>query len=140
LSGEQWILGNSHNIRWQTVSGSASTVRLSLYKGGNYRDLIASDTPNTGSYTWLPSGLPTGSDYSIRIWNASYPNNFYDSAIFSLVGTLSATPIELESLSSALQKLPSNQCTTFYTQQFTAQTSGWASRVATDGKGNVYEI
>ncbi len=59
-------------------------MRLSLYQNGGYRDFIAVDINNTGSYQWnVPSSL-AGSNYSIRVFDFNYPNDYANSGQFSI--------------------------------------------------------
>ena len=80
-SGDQWIKGNSYNIRWTGFSDSS--VNIDLYQGSIKRATIASGTNNDGSYSYsLPSNFSyNGSDFRIRMVNASgagiaYSSNF----------------------------------------------------------------
>lgn len=112
VSQEQLQMGKSYNIRWQASSntGIMSTIRLSLYKGGGYKDFIAVDVSNSGSYSWnIPTNLQTGSDYQIRIFNPNYPNNYRDSSNFSIVAASTSynnpSSSELASMSAALANI-----------------------------------
>lgn len=71
--GERWGWGSTQEIRWSAPAGVA-TVRLSLYKGGQYLRTL-DDTPNDGHYTWyVPDDLAPGSDYQVSVSNPADRN------------------------------------------------------------------
>lgn len=86
VGGESFARGTTTvAITWQSTGENVSVVRLSLYKSGGFKDFVAVDVPNTGSYAWtVPANLTPGSFYSIRIFNLSYPNDYRDSGYFSV--------------------------------------------------------
>lgn len=93
--GEQLVQGKSYTIRW-TSTGNPSNVRISLYESGNYKNILAAEVPDTGSWTWnTPLTLTKGSNYSIRIFTQAYPNNWDDSNnYFSIISETSIlTPV-----------------------------------------------
>lgn len=106
-SGTSISAGSTYTVRWQYVSnaGNLSTARLSLYQGGSYKDFIAIDVPNNGSYTWTVPNLP-GSGYSIRLFNLSYPNDYADSGSFSITAP-SASSGQNNVLASVLESMQS---------------------------------
>ena len=76
--GEEWQIGASYAISWQSVNAPAgATVGLALYKGGVYKPeyfRVYSLQPTTNSYNWtVPSTIPAGNDYKIEveIYNSS---------------------------------------------------------------------
>ncbi len=84
--GEIFKINKTYNITWKTASTTIdlSKVRLSLYKEGGYKDFIAVDISNTGSYSWTVPNVAIGSDYQLRIFNRAYPNDFIDSNVFAI--------------------------------------------------------
>jgi len=79
--GEKWIKGTTNMLKWG-YSNSGPNVKIELLKGGIFNSLIASSTPNDGSYSWIvPTTQTLGTDYKIRITsNSAYKdvsdNNF----------------------------------------------------------------
>jgi len=78
--GASWKRGTTHWITWTSKCSPAPKVKLALYKGGVWVKMIASSTPNDGSYRWaIPANTTAGSDYNVRVtslsngadWNAS---------------------------------------------------------------------
>lgn len=104
ISREQLRMGQTYSIKWTSSSntGVLSVIRLSLYKGNSYKDFIAVDVPNNGAYDWnIPISLATGDDYQIRIFNLSYPNNYRDSPVFSIL----ASPTSYNSAKASLASI-----------------------------------
>jgi hypothetical protein len=113
-AGEHVVIGSTYTIRWQQTTGNSATVRMSLYQGGYFKDFIVANTPNTGSYQWkVPSTFGFGFDYSVRIFDMAYPNNYTDSARFSIVSPTSSSasypPLAsiLSSMSELMERLSS---------------------------------
>jgi hypothetical protein len=68
------------SISWSSEE-AGSYVSIQLYYSGSYYTTIASNTVNSGSYSWgISSSLPTGSSYQIKITSAS------DSSVYDLSG------------------------------------------------------
>ncbi len=70
--GEKLIAGTTQTISWTYKGSLGATVKLELYKGGNYDDLITLSAPvgslGKGSFGWtIPSDLPSGQDYSVKV-------------------------------------------------------------------------
>lgn len=67
--GETLQAGQTYTINWlSNFSESQNSIQLALYKGGQWLRNIESTAVNDGFTTWqVPSDLPTGSDYQIRI-------------------------------------------------------------------------
>ncbi|MBW4488386.1 MAG: pre-peptidase C-terminal domain-containing protein [Trichocoleus desertorum ATA4-8-CV12] len=64
--GETFQAGSSYNITW--TDNISENVKLDLYKAGVYYSTINSSTLSDGSELWaVPTNLPSGSDYQIRI-------------------------------------------------------------------------
>ena len=94
-SGATWNKGNTYSIQWSNTGLVVSNVRISLYKNGatySSDPFIAIDVPNSGSYSWqVFSSLSDDSNYSVRVFNSAYPNNWGDSGLFSIIATTTAT-------------------------------------------------
>ncbi len=78
IDNQTWNAGTSHMITW-TQNGLAGTdVRILLMKnyGFNVAETIANPVPaSSGSYTWtVPSTVPYGDNYWIKIVSLSYPD------------------------------------------------------------------
>lgn len=93
--GEQWTAGNTYTITWTATSTPVTTVRISLYQSGNFKDILISDTSNTGSWSWtIPSTITPGTSYTIRVFNLVYPNNWDDSnGYFSITVPITAPSV-----------------------------------------------
>jgi hypothetical protein len=69
--GEQWTIGQPHDIRW-TVSGVPNaTVTIVLLRSGQPIATLATAASTgangQGVFSWTPSGVQIGSTYTIRI-------------------------------------------------------------------------
>lgn len=65
--GETLFTGSITQIRW-TSSVSSGKVILLLFKKGVKHSVISDSTANNGLFTWnIPSTLPEGTDYRVRI-------------------------------------------------------------------------
>ncbi|MBN1998175.1 FG-GAP repeat protein [candidate division KSB1 bacterium] len=50
--GEQWIIGDQHEIKWSSVDiGNSLRVQLSKNNGGTW-ETLSNNAPNTGSWLW----------------------------------------------------------------------------------------
>jgi len=82
--GEILAAGDSYNIEWEhNILGS---VKIILFKGGQYYQTLVTATENDGLYNWnISNGLSPGSNYQIRIRSNSNPeiDDFTD--FFSIV-------------------------------------------------------
>jgi len=64
---ESWDLDSTESITWSDI-GLTGNVKIELYKDGSLDSTLASDTANTGSYSWaIPDSLTAAVDYKIRI-------------------------------------------------------------------------
>jgi len=87
--GEIWQKGSTQTIKWN--SSGVSRVYIKLRKGSDTysgsEGAVSNIIPNEGFYKWtIPSTLPDGKDYAIRVINADSLNALDDSnAVFSIV-------------------------------------------------------
>mgnify|MGYP001454341463 CR=1 FL=1 len=68
-----------HTITWS--DNMSENVRIDLYKDLSFIDTISTSTPSDGKFDWnIPSTLPVGSNYNIKITSiiASFVNTFSD--------------------------------------------------------------
>ena len=80
--GEAWVTGETHTISW--TPGTGANAQIDLFKGGSLYTNIVPSTPNDGSYSWtISTGIPTGSDYQVRIADGS--GNDKSDSYFTLV-------------------------------------------------------
>lgn len=64
--GETLQAGSSFTIEW--TDNISENVIIELYKRGNYTYTIAESTPSDGEFFWqIPTNLPSGNDYRIKI-------------------------------------------------------------------------
>lgn len=89
--GETWERGRTYNVIW--YGGLISNIILVLFKGNNIVDTIVGALSNRkGSYLWnIPSNLPVGSDYLIRVEGEYLSSVFWDMSDsgFSIVDPVS---------------------------------------------------
>jgi len=94
-ANSNWFKGSGHTIQWTSQGSAGSSVKIRLYKGGNYLLTVNSNTSNDGSYPWnVPTSLASGSDYQMRITSTTvssaddYSDNFTISSAPSLTVTV----------------------------------------------------
>ncbi len=80
--GENWRHGTTHTIAWNTAGSSQATnVKIELLKGTSVNRVIASSTPNDGSYDWAIRGdQSTGTNYRIRITSVGHTPSYNDTS------------------------------------------------------------
>ena len=72
--GENWEIGDSEDIRWESDAPQGQMVGIQLFRNSNYLRIIASQTSNTGEFAWIiPSDLTNANDYRVRIFLYDYP-------------------------------------------------------------------
>jgi Ser-Thr-rich glycosyl-phosphatidyl-inositol-anchored membrane family protein len=73
--GESFAAGATMPIQW-TATGVAGNVNLALLKGGTGYKSIATGVPaSAGTFNWaLPTTIPVGSDYTVRVMSATNTN------------------------------------------------------------------
>jgi hypothetical protein len=83
--GNSLTAGNSYTISW--TDNISENVKIELYKGSSFHSTITSSTSSNGSYTWiLPTALPAGNDYRIRIASVNTGSLYDDSnSVFGIV-------------------------------------------------------
>jgi len=65
--GEKWKTGKSYPIKW-TKGQAGGTVKIQLLKSGKHYRWVTKKTKNDGTYVWkIPSTVPAGAAYKIRI-------------------------------------------------------------------------
>lgn len=74
--GENWLRGTTKKIKWSSIGDTGANVKIELLKGGLVNEVIASSTPNNGSFSWnISAAHSLGSDYKISI--ESTTNSLY---------------------------------------------------------------
>ncbi|MDC1037717.1 Ser-Thr-rich GPI-anchored membrane family protein [Candidatus Marinimicrobia bacterium] len=77
--GEEWELGSTHDITWNTsfISGN---IKIELFKDGSAYQIIEGSTENNGSYSWtIPSTYDADNDYRVRISSVEVANVYDES-------------------------------------------------------------
>jgi hypothetical protein len=70
--GETLTSGTPTVVSW--TSDVVGNVRIALLKNGIQFALISSSIPNSGAFTWnIPAGMPTGTDYTVKISSCINP-------------------------------------------------------------------
>jgi hypothetical protein len=66
--GEIWKMGTTYKIKWNSRGNLGGTVKIRLFKSGQFVVTISAGTNNGGSYTWkIPTNLPAGADYMVTV-------------------------------------------------------------------------
>jgi len=75
VGGDAFLVGASTAINWYSLLGG--DVKIELLNNGIVESVIASSTPNDGSYAWtIPTNTVLGSKYRIRITSLTVPAKF----------------------------------------------------------------
>jgi len=70
--GDQVYFAETWEIKW--LSNVTGNVRIELFKGGSLHAELSTDEANDGTYSWpVPSSLPAGNDYTIKISSMDNP-------------------------------------------------------------------
>jgi len=73
-STSTWYLGKANTITWNSAN-AGNSVRIELYRNTRLHSTIASNAPNTGTYSWtIPTDLSPSSSYRIRVSSRSFSN------------------------------------------------------------------
>jgi hypothetical protein len=81
--GEEWTQGTEQTISW-TSSECADSVRIELLAAGVPCKVIASSTPNDGSFPWIVERCVSEGGYRVRITDLGYGNSGVSAAAFSI--------------------------------------------------------
>jgi uncharacterized protein (DUF362 family) len=67
--GESWPLGYVQTITWKVQGNPGTQLKIQLLKGGDLNQTLSTTASlSAGSFSWkVPSSLPPGNDYTIRI-------------------------------------------------------------------------
>jgi hypothetical protein len=139
--GEDWYSGHSQLITW--IDNITENVKIELFKGGVFNSVIISSTFSDGSKDWdIPSDLPSGSDYRIKITSVDNSSTFgISDADFTITGGL---PVELTSFkaTASLDRVSLNWQTATELNNYgfdierQVNDNEWASIGFVDGSGN----
>ncbi len=76
-------IGNQYDVFWN--DNLNETVKIELYKGGNYSRTLTASTMSDGSYRFsVPTGLAAGSDYTLKLTSTSNANLYDYSTTFTI--------------------------------------------------------
>ncbi|MEO5713373.1 MAG: M6 family metalloprotease domain-containing protein [Luteolibacter sp.] len=77
--GEVIFLRKSYVISWEAnIQGN---VKIELYKGDTLASVLSANAPNTGRFVWVvPSVMPYGADYTVKISSLTNPVAAQDSS------------------------------------------------------------
>jgi fibronectin type 3 domain-containing protein len=94
--GENWQVGSSHDINWNS-SGSSGNVAIaySTTGGSNWADIVTSTTDN-GIYTWIIPETPSG-NCLIRVRDTEGEPSDVSDSFFIISGGVPAVPQKLSS-------------------------------------------
>jgi hypothetical protein len=105
--GEHWVTGSTHQITWNCTeyTGLTGNVSISLLKGSSPSSSVVKQTITTGKaaslgfISWkIPSTLPDGNDYFIRISSVTKKNIVVYSFPFNLSGSMITTIVPNDNL------------------------------------------
>jgi len=107
-ANSSWQAGRSYEIRW-TTTGTISTVKVELYKGGAFLKEALASTSNDGTESWvLPLNLIPGNDYQFNISSLEDPSDFDLSDPFNVTGKATITILTPNS-SSVFRNMVTNE-------------------------------
>jgi hypothetical protein len=79
--------GATYPIKWISLGNPGPEVRINLFKGGPFYRQISTPTANDGRFDWtVPSDLPGGADYRIKVLSTANPAYLDLSGAFSVLG------------------------------------------------------
>jgi len=87
--GEKIVAGQTYTLVWSYTGDVGRYVQIQLYKGGDFKSTISTYVSagdgGRGTYSWkVPSGLPQGNDYQIKIFSRTTSAVFALSDMFSI--------------------------------------------------------
>jgi subtilisin family serine protease len=75
--------GETYTIGW--TDNFSDNVKLELYKGSDFEQIISSSTSSDGSYSWwVPTSLSSGTNYNIKIRNVNDSSVYDYSSYFTI--------------------------------------------------------
>jgi len=75
--------GDRFELRWN--DNLSETLKIELYKGGQYSRTLTSSTASDGSYTWtIPRYIKSGDNYQFRLTSRANTNLYEFSETFSI--------------------------------------------------------
>ncbi|MFC1569941.1 Ser-Thr-rich GPI-anchored membrane family protein [bacterium] len=86
---DTWYGGDKVAIQWLSEEGLSDQIKVELYQGGEFKQVISFETANDGYMTWDVSYfLETGDDYQIKLIALDDPSISQISQMFSIVAGL----------------------------------------------------
>jgi hypothetical protein len=70
-NGVTWWSGSTYLIQWSQWGDSGGAVAIELWLNDAYHSIIASSTPNNGSYQWTIPSITSSPYYKIRVVSTS---------------------------------------------------------------------
>lgn len=75
--------GNEYHLQWN--DNLRETIKVELYKGGQYSRTVTASTMSDGSYHWkVPSYLAEGSDYQLKLTSTSDASIYEFTTVFTI--------------------------------------------------------
>ena len=85
LNSSSLKVGNEYHLQWN--DNLRETIKVELYKGGQYSRTVTASTMSDGSYQWkVPSYLASSSDYQLKLTSTSDENIYEYTAVFAIQG------------------------------------------------------
>ncbi len=83
VNSNSWEVNQSYQITWDSTDNFAE-VKIDLYRGGTFVEVIISNTTNDGDFLWSVPDLIDSTLYQIKVMDASYILTFDYSEMFEI--------------------------------------------------------
>ncbi len=92
LGGEQWQIGSTHNITWNSINVNNVKLEFSTDNGTNWNTIISSVSASVSSYAWvIPAGTAT-TTVLVRITSLEDASVSYTSNLFTITELTVVSP------------------------------------------------
>ncbi len=123
-NNSSWQTETIHSLIWD--DNFDDNVKIELYKDGDFNKPINYTTASIGSYEWtIPSDLPSGINYSIKITNTSDSDCYGYSEEFEIINIPPNSPVAYDATDTTQTSFTSNWSSS-------ATATGYRLDVATD--------
>ncbi len=83
VNSNSWEVNQSYQITWDSTDNFAE-VKIDLYRGGTFVEVIISNTTNDGDFLWSVPDLIDSTLYQIKVMDAAYILTFDFSEMFEI--------------------------------------------------------
>jgi len=99
IGGENWVMGTSHNITWNSNGVNNIKIEYSINNGSTWLTQAASVPATSGAYSWVIPNL-ISTQVKIKLSDADNPSLFSVSNSFSITGHGAFTEVEPNNIAS----------------------------------------